>query len=163
MSCDFQVLKPCKHVEGRYDSDNCVVCLGTNFYFDIVLTQFGEPTLARGLIKAVQEIIHLFRNEPGTFGDYGYPEYGSQIYKFIGSKNLLPQRLKVQVLDDLNYITNIKERQQQQFRNIDSSELIKDIVGIKTSFQVDEQSVELSCIIGDTDTVQFFPIGQFRI
>lgn len=161
MSEDFQMLKPCPHVNGKYLSNNCPICNGTNFYLDLVLTQSGQPKLASGLTKTIQEIIHIFLTDIGLFEDYSYPEYGSNLTKFIGAKNTTENILKFQVLRDLNYLNYLKEKQQELYGNVDSSEVIREIVSIKLINEEDSQSIELACLIGDSDVIQYFPIKQF--
>lgn len=162
MSIDYDMVFPCNHVNGEFMISNCPVCLGTAFYFDLYLQQNGEPKIVEGVNKVVQEVIHIFAHEENTFKDYGYPEYGSKLLRFVGSKNVIQLRVRFQVLRDLQYLFSIKSDQHRKFRNVDRSELITQIVAIKTANEVDLQSVELSAMIGDSKTLQVFSVRKFR-
>lgn len=163
MSRDAAFLHPCSHVNGKYTSNNCVVCQGTNFYFDIVLTQNGSPLEVTGVNKTVQGLTHLLLTEENTYTDYGYPEYGSKVFRFVGTKNLVENRLKFQVIRDIQYFNSIKNTQHLSFGNLTSDELIRQIIGVQTTNTADEQAVSLSLLIGDSDTLQFFKVSQFTV
>jgi len=127
-----------------------------------VIQQTGQMLTIDGLNKVVQEIVHIFAHDEGTFSDYGYPDYGSKLLRFVGSKNANELRLRFQVLRDLQYWNQIKESQHRRFGNIDAKELIRQIVSIKFVNDIDTQSIELSAFVGDETELQFFTIRRFN-
>lgn len=157
------MLAPCAHVSGKYSRTNCPVCEGRGFYFDVRLDQAGSVLPIEGLNKTVQGLTHLLLSEENTFAAYGYPEYGSRALRFIGSKNLDENRLRFQVLRDIQYYVSLKERQNFEYNNITDNEVIRQIIGIETTSTADEQSVSVAALIGSDDRIQFFEVQQFSV
>ena len=160
MSIDADFLHPCSHVNGKYTLNTCPVCDSLGFYFDLVLGQNGSPVPVSGELKTVQGLVHLFMTDEGTYTEYGYGEYGTKLSRFIGTKNLDENRARFQVLRDIKYYQDIKIRQNFLFGNIDSSEVIRQILSIKTLNTEDEQRVDVTAIIGDNNTPQYFKFDK---
>lgn len=163
MSIDCDFLFACTHVQGKYKRSTCPVCLSTGFYFDMVIDTSGNPVEMSGVNKTVQGVTHLLLTEEKTYADYNKPEYGSRTLRYIGNKNMDENRLKYQVLRDIQYYMQIKEIQQFIYANISVDEVIRQIVGVKTRNTADEQSVELALLIGDESKLQFFKFSKFQV
>lgn len=163
MSVDLLGLTNCKHVSGSFTVNNCPVCSGAGFFFDLNLNQNGDLDTVSGLNKTVQGISHLLTSEENEYVDYGYADYGSRLKKFIGSKNLSNTRLRFQILQDLSLYTRIKESQHFKFKNITTDEIIQDVLLIDVQASSDTQSINLGLRIGDSEKVEFLSINQFTL
>ena len=160
MSIDADFLKPCTHVNGKYIISNCPVCHSLGFYFDIVIDQTRSPVKLSGELKTIQGLAHLLLTDEGTYLAYDYPEYGTKLSRFIGTKNIDENRARFQVLRDLKYYMDVKIRQNFLFANIDSSEVLKQILSISTLNTEDEQRVDVTAIIGDNTRPQYFKLSR---
>ena len=163
MSVDADMISICECVKqnGGKVGANCTICEGVGYYFDLVIDQNGSPTLVKGVNKVAQEIIHHFTTDEGDYVDYGYPEYGSRLRRFIGAKNLNENQVRFQVLRDLQYLTEVKEIQHSRFGNITSDEVMRQIIAVDLVNTVDEQSVGLSAIVGDEENPQYLKLDKF--
>lgn len=160
MSIDADFLIPCTHANGKYTLSECPVCDSLGFYFDLVIDQNRSPVKLGGELKTVQGLIHLFMTDEGAFTDYGYAEYGTKLSRFIGTKNLDENRARFQVLRDIKYYMELKVRQNFLFGNVDSSEVVRQILSIKSLNTEDEQRVDVTAIIGDNNTPKYFKVNK---
>lgn len=161
VSIDANFVHVCTHATGKYLLADCPVCFGSGFYFDLVLNQSGSPVQLSGDLKVAQGLIHLLRTDLGTFSDYGYSDYGTQLSRFIGAKNLDDNRTRFQVLRDLMYYTSVKNAQQAAYQNITYDETIQQVVGVDVVSTEDTQSVVLSICVGDSNQPKNLLVDQF--
>jgi hypothetical protein len=65
-------------------------------------------------------------------------------------------------LRDLNYLVTLKSEQETLYGNVDESEIITDVVSIKSENLADEQTLELGLVLGNDDNVELINLGTFR-
>ena len=129
MSLDVQFLSLCDHFvdKKQYRPDMCPRCYGRGYYLDIVFDTAGDVVTTGGGIKLQQEVIKILLDE--KLSDLFYPQWGSEIYTFIGKKNTITtkSRLEMCIRRTIEYLKQIQEQEALTNNTITDKEVIKNI------------------------------------
>ena len=133
MSKDMMIFNLCDHVVNgeEYDVQDCPLCKGHGYYYDIAFNQKGEIELCENSIKLQQEVLKILTDIKG--GNRFFPNYGNELTKdTIGKKKnaTTQQRIQIALYDTLQYLKNIQINNKILFGNMSDSEIIENIENI---------------------------------
>ena len=111
MSKDMMIFNLCDHmINGeKYNIEDCPLCKGKSYYYDIAFNQKGEIETCEDSIKLQQEVLKILTDIKG--GNRFFPNYGNELTKdTIGKKknSTTQQRIQIALYDTLQYLKNIQ-------------------------------------------------------
>lgn len=129
MSLDAKFLTICNHfVENQqWPPDRCPRCNGRGYYLDLMFDSSGDAITTGGIIKMQQECIKVLLDQRSS--DLFYPQWGSEIHSFIGKKNTVTvrSRLEMCIRRAIERLKNIQENEAAINDNVSDSEIIQKI------------------------------------
>ena len=132
MSKSINCLSYCNHyVNGKnYPSELCPRCYGKNYYTDLAFDFNGEIVTSSHSIKLQQDVIKILLDEKGS--DLFYPNWGNESYTFIGQKNTLitKSRLEVAIRRTLDYLKLVQENDASKNSAVTQDEILQSIDNI---------------------------------
>jgi phage baseplate assembly protein W len=135
MSYEPQIFEiPCDCVDSPRDLlvlPVCQICNGTEKKVDWSFGTDNELMVVTGISKLQQDILKIMLTWLGS--NELYTDYGSDIDKSIGQKNLgTHTQLKIQsdVINALNYLKNQQQQLQEKYGNLDPEEAIDSIQSV---------------------------------
>lgn len=132
MSKSISCLSYCNHyVNGKsYPAELCPRCYGKNYYIDLAFDFRGEIVTASNSIKLQQDLIKILLDEKGS--DLFYPNWGNESYMFIGQKNTLitKSRLEVAIRRTLDHLKTIQEHDASVNNAVTADEVLQSIDNI---------------------------------
>lgn len=138
MSKDMMIFNLCDHIiDGeKYAKEDCPLCLGKDYYYDIAFNEKGLVEMCGDEIKLQQEVLKILTDIKG--GNRFFVNYGNSLNKeMIGKKKneATQQRIKIALYDTLQYLKNIQINNKILFNNMTNEEIIESIdnVIVKTT------------------------------
>lgn len=136
MSKDMMIFNACSHSVDRiqYKSEECPLCGGKGYYYDIAYDQQGDIITCNNEIKLQQEVLKILCDIRG--GNKFHPNYGNEIHNSgFGRKknNEMRQKIQVMIYDTLQYLRNIQINNKVLFNNATDAELLDDISEINVN------------------------------
>lgn len=129
MSLDIKFMTLCDHTDNgkTYLPELCPKCHNLGYYFDIKFDAGGQTITASGSDKLQQESVKVLLDEQQS--SLFFPEWGSEIYNFIGQKNTLitRSRLEMAIRRALERLKEIQEYESTRNASITDDEIIKDV------------------------------------
>ena len=129
MALDIMYLTWCNHnCNGiQYSSATCPKCNSRNWYLDIMFDESGNAIVTGGSTKMQQECIKVLFDQLGS--DLFYPNWGSEIYQFIGKKNTVAirSRLEMCIRRAIERLKAIQENEAKTNTSMTDNEIIKQI------------------------------------
>lgn len=133
MSKDMMIFNLCDHIiDGeKYTKEDCPLCLGKDYYYDIAFNEKGLVEMCEDEIKLQQEVLKILTDIKG--GNRFFVNYGNPLNKeMIGKKKneATQQRIKIALYDTLQYLKNVQINNKILFNNMTNEEIIESIDNI---------------------------------
>ena len=133
MSKDMMIFNLCDHmINGeKYNIEDCPLCKGKSYYYDIAFNQKGEIETCEDSIKLQQEVLKILTDIKG--GNRFFPNYGNELTKdTIGKKknSTTQQRIQIALYDTLQYLKNIQINNKILFGNMSDKEILEEISNV---------------------------------
>ena len=133
MSVDVQYFTLCDHVvNGKtYKEQYCPKCYGKGYFLDVQFNRAGEAILTSDSIKLQQELLKILLDEQTS--DIFSPYWGSELESFIGKKNTLVvrSRLEMAVRRALEKLQKLQQLEADHNTYITGEEVIASIDDIQ--------------------------------
>lgn len=171
MSFEPKILNiPCSCVYTMRDlivAPICQVCGGSGELVDWVFDLDGNLQTVTGLNKLQQDILKIMLSYTGS--NTLYPEYGSNVDKTIGQKNLLSHtevKLQQDIYNALMYLKNQQQELQTKFNSLSAEEALETIESVSviattpTSFNVSVTFTTKASASSTVSTTIGSPVGN---
>lgn len=132
MSQDVKLFHQCDHVVGgkQHAAHLCPRCLGKGYYYDISFDEAGKAITTSGQIKLQQEVLKIINDIRGD--NPFFPDWGSGIHDYIGSKASKLDRMKIgyDVRMTLEYLRELQVDAREKYNNMADNEIIQNVLSV---------------------------------